>query len=61
MLLSRDPALIRATAQRMGVIHVAIDRLMTDEYGEEALAGLGKLPCYAPLFYNAAVRILRVH
>jgi hypothetical protein len=60
MLLSRDPALIRAAAQRMGVTHVAIDRLMTDEYGEEALAGLGKLPCYEPLFYNAAVRILRV-
>ena len=60
MLLSRDPALIRAAAQRMGVTHVAIDRLMTEEYGEEALTGLGKLPAYEPLYYNAAVRILRV-
>jgi hypothetical protein len=60
MLLSRDPALIRAAAQRMGVTHVAVDRLMVEEYGEEALAGLGKLPCYEPLYYNAAVRILRV-
>jgi hypothetical protein len=58
LLMSRDPSLIAETARRYGITHIAIDAAMTEEYGEETLKGLGKLPVFAPVYRNAAVRIL---
>jgi hypothetical protein len=60
MLTSRDPALILAAARRYGIGYVAIDAPLQKEYGEEALAGLGRLPVYEPVYASSAVRILKL-
>lgn len=60
MLTSRDADLIRAAARRYGIGYVAIDEPMRNEYGAEALAGLGRLPVYEPVYFNSAVRILKL-
>jgi hypothetical protein len=60
MLTSRDPDLIHAAARRYGIDYVAIDEPMRKEYGPEMLAGLGRLPVYEPVYFNSAVRILKL-
>jgi hypothetical protein len=60
LLTSRDPQLIVDTARRFGVTHVAIDAPLTEEYGEEVLKGIGRIPAYDVAYADKLVRILAV-
>jgi hypothetical protein len=60
LLLSRKPELIRATAERFGVDYLAVDGAMLLEYGEDELAGLGRLPVYQMQYQSSAVRIFKI-
>jgi hypothetical protein len=60
LLLSRDPAVILDTARRFGVTHLAIDAPLTEEYGDEALKGIGRLPVFDVAYADKLVRILAI-
>jgi hypothetical protein len=60
LLRSGDARLIAETARRYGVTHLAIDEPMTEEYGADALKGIGRVPGYEVVFANKLVRILAI-
>ena len=55
------PALLLWRARRFGVDYLAIDREMLLEYGEESLAGLGRLPVSEALVGAVLLGGLRGH
>jgi hypothetical protein len=59
LLTSTDPLEVRRAASAYGVTHLAVDRPLREEYGDEALARLGP-PLYKPLFESSAVLILEL-
>ena len=60
LVTSRSPEEIRAAARRYGIGYLALDPPLEDEYGAEAVAGIGKVPAYETLYLDASVKILRI-
>jgi hypothetical protein len=60
LLLSHDPQLITETARRYGITYIAIDEPMTEEYGAEALKGIGRVPAYEVVYTDRLVRIVAI-
>jgi len=59
LLTSNDPQEIRRSAGAYGVTHVAVDRPMREEYGDEVIGRLGA-PLYKPVFESSAILILEI-
>lgn len=60
LLVSGDVAEILRTASAFGVTHLAVDRPMREEYGDEAVTRLESLPAYKKVFANSALLILEI-
>ena len=59
-LLSGDAAAILRTAAAFGVTHLAVDRAMREEYGEDRISRLDAVPVYRKVFSNSALLILEI-
>jgi hypothetical protein len=60
LLLSGDGAEILRTARAFGVTHLAVDRPMREEYGEDNVARLAEVPVYKKLYSSSAILILEI-
>jgi hypothetical protein len=60
LLLSGDGAQVLEAARAYGVTHLAVDRPMREEYGDDAIARLAALPVYKKMYASSAVLNLEV-
>lgn len=60
LLTESDPDVVRATARRWGVTHVAVDEPLQHEYEVTDFRALARSPAYRKVFENAAARIVEV-
>jgi hypothetical protein len=60
LLTSADPGEIRRAARLYDVTHLAVDRPMREEYGDDLIARLDGVPAYRKVYSSAAILILEI-
>lgn len=60
ILLTRDPARIKAAAAEYGITYVGVDSGFLLAYGEERFRGIAAVPTFDLVFSNSEIRILRI-